>query len=152
MPTKINDININNNNNNSYNNIIEAKRFYIISQLLVLTTELTELIATTDAFQYAFKYSKIVDYSDKKFNCSMAKAAHTMFHMTPPSQQQLLFKKINELKEKIDMLNEELKQSEQLQLQQQSEYVEEVGEKKFTLSQTLQLQQLQPKYLIADKK
>ena len=52
----------------------EKSQLYLIGHLLAEAVALSEKLSHSSALQNAFRYSKIVDYSSKGFDCTQADA------------------------------------------------------------------------------
>lgn len=84
---------------------IKKEDLYFISKLLSLMNKGTELIIKNEAVQYAFKYGQIVDYSEKKFECTQAIAAKVFFDLQDNTKKEELYIFLEQLQQELNQLN-----------------------------------------------
>ena len=68
---------------------LSEQQLFLLGSILEKCVEGAEILANNaNTFQYAFRYKKIVDYSDKKFLCSQALATRRLFLMEMKSEKE----------------------------------------------------------------
>lgn len=87
-------------------NIYAPKTLYLIGNTLEKCVLGSKAIVNLDVFEYCFRYSKIVDYSEKKFNCTQAQATKRLLEATLEQKPELR----NELKLYLSSLKDLLNQ------------------------------------------
>ena len=81
---------------------LSEQQLYTIGQILEKCVEGSKLITSNDSFQYAFRFTKIVDYSEKKFECSQAQAAKAFYEISSDRERVIDF--MRQLKDILNKL------------------------------------------------
>jgi hypothetical protein len=84
--------------NTSTEPTVQQAQLYLMGHLLAEAVALSEKLSHSSPLQNAYRYSKIVDYSSKGFDCSQA-AALMMVHNAEIAKNPDLQRDINQLLE-----------------------------------------------------
>lgn len=68
---------------NAFEKLLMAQRLYVVGKILEKCIDITKQFQQSDQLQNIYRYSKIVDYSDKGFDCSNAKAILYLLEKDP---------------------------------------------------------------------